>query len=51
MLNGLERITYDRITSYYISIYITLYDTLTDLKGSEGPRITLTYLNFLGYGP
>jgi hypothetical protein len=50
MLNGLERITYDRITSYYISIYITLYDTMTDLKGSEGPRITVIYSNFLGYG-
>ena len=50
MLNGLERITDDRITSYYISIYITLYDTMTHLKGSEGPRITVIYSNFLGYG-
>ena len=24
---------------------------MTDLKGSEGPRITLIYLDFLGYGP
>jgi hypothetical protein len=24
---------------------------MTDLKGSEGPRITVIYSNFLGYGP
>ena len=23
---------------------------MTDLKGSEGPRITVIYSNFLGYG-
>jgi hypothetical protein len=24
---------------------------MTDLKGSERPRITVIYSNFLGYGP
>ena len=51
MLNELERITYDRITCEILYVYIKIYDILTDLKGSEGPRITVIYSNFYGYGP
>jgi hypothetical protein len=51
MLNGLERITYDHITCGILYVYIKIYDILTYLKGSEGPRITVIYSNFLGYGP
>jgi len=50
MLNELERITYDRITCVILYVYIKIYDILTDLKGSEGPRNTVIYSNFLGYG-
>jgi hypothetical protein len=51
MLNRMERITDDRITCEILYVYIKIYDILTDLKGSEGPRITLIYSNFLEYGP
>jgi hypothetical protein len=51
MLNGSVGITGHCITYKIIYTYITIYDTMTDLKGSEGPRITLIYSNFLGYGP
>ena len=51
MLNRNERITGHCITYKIIYTYITIYDTMTDLKGSEGPRITVIYSNFLGYGP
>ena len=50
MLNRMERITDDRITCEILYVYIKIYDILTDLKGSEGPRITVIYSNFLGYG-
>ena len=50
MLNGLERITYDRITCGILYVYIKIYDILTDLKGSERPRITVIHSKFLGYG-
>lgn len=50
MLNRMERITDDRITCGILYVYIKIYDILTDLKGSEGPRITVIYSNFLGYG-
>ena len=50
MLNGLERITYDRITCGILYVYIKIYDILTDLKGSERPRITVIHSNFLEYG-
>ena len=51
MLNRMERITDDRITCEILYVYIKIYDIMTDLKGSEGPRITVIYSNFLGYGP
>ena len=50
MLNRNERITDHRITCEILYVYIKIYDILTDLKGSEGPRITVIYSNFLGYG-
>ncbi len=46
MLNGLECITNDRITYTNPLLYITIYDIMTDLKGSEGPRNTLMYRKF-----
>ncbi len=46
MLNGLGRITNDRITYTNPLLYITIYDIMTDLKGSEGPRNTLMYRKF-----
>jgi hypothetical protein len=50
MLNRMERITDDRITCEILYVYIKIYDILSSLKGSEGPRITVIYSNFLGYG-
>jgi hypothetical protein len=50
MLNRNERITGQCITYERVYIYVNKTDTMTDLKGSEGPRITLIYLDFLEYG-
>ena len=50
MLNRNERITGQCITYERVYIYVNKTDTMTDLKGSEGPRITVIYSNFLGYG-
>jgi hypothetical protein len=50
MLNGLEIVMDHRITCEILYVYIKIYDILTDLKGSERPRITVIYSNFLGYG-
>ena len=43
MLNGFRGITNHRITYNGFHIYINKKDIMTDLKGSEGPRNTLTY--------
>ena len=51
MLNGSVSITGHCITYKIIYTYITIYDTMTDLKGSEGPRNTVIYPDFLPYGP
>jgi hypothetical protein len=51
MLNGMVSIINHCITYTIFYIYINKTDTMTDLKGSEGPRITVIYSNFLGYGP
>ena len=50
MLNGSVSITGHCITYTMFYIYINKTDTMTDLKGSERPRITVIYSNFLGYG-
>jgi hypothetical protein len=51
MLNGSVGITDHRITCEILYVYIKIYDILTDLKGSEGPRITVMYRKILQYGP
>jgi hypothetical protein len=51
MLNRMVSITSHCITYERVYIYVNKTDTMTDLKGSEGPRITVIYSNFLGYGP
>jgi hypothetical protein len=43
MLNRNERITDHRITYKIIYTYITIYDTMSPPKGSEGPRNTVIY--------
>ena len=50
MLNGLEIVMDHRITCEILYVYIKIYDILTDLKGSEGPRNTVIHSNFLEYG-
>jgi hypothetical protein len=47
MLNGLGGITNHRITYMKPLLYITIYDIMTDLKGSEGPRNTLYIRKFI----
>jgi hypothetical protein len=50
MLNRLEIVMDHRITCEILYVYIKIYDILTDLKGSERPRNTLIYPDFLPYG-
>ena len=45
MLNGMGCITNHCITYNGFYIYINISDTMSSLKGSVGPRNTLTYTN------